>query len=126
MAEGNDKMAGIGDNEENSVWKNSQYDRHRKTLVKWHRLLVLNLLNQWGEALNFVTSFCFQNESDSETTSTSGENNKDQSDRSKRFDFLLKQTEIFSHFMTNSTKSPTKPKGRAAKKPKDKNAEATE
>lgn len=32
-------------------------------------------------------------------------------DRSKRFDYLLKQTEIFTHFMTNTgTKSPTKPK----------------
>ncbi|CAH0393309.1 unnamed protein product [Bemisia tabaci] len=42
-------------------------------------------------------------------------------DQSKRFEFLLKQTEIFSHFMTNSNKdktSPTttgKPKGRPRK-----------
>lgn len=42
-----------------------------------------------------------------------------QADRTKRFDFLLKQTEIFTHFMSNSTKSPTKPKGRP-KKIKDK------
>lgn len=47
-----------------------------------------------------------------------------QADRTKRFDFLLKQTEIFTHFMSNSTKSsPTKPKGRP-KKNKDKDKEA--
>lgn len=43
-------------------------------------------------------------------------------DRSKRFDYLLKQTEIFTHFMTNTgPKSPTKVKtvGRP-KKNKDK------
>ncbi|KAH8233259.1 chromatin-remodeling complex ATPase chain Iswi [Drosophila bipectinata] len=60
-------------------------------------------------------------------TSSSGEkeaefDNKIEADRSRRFDFLLKQTEIFTHFMTNSTKSPTKPKGRP-KKNKDKDKE---
>lgn len=38
---------------------------------------------------------------------------KIETDRSRRFDFLLKQTEIFSHFMTaanNHPKSPTKVK----------------
>lgn len=54
--------------------------------------------------------------------------NKVETDRSKRFDFLLKQTEIFSHFMTNSAKekSPSSPlklkPGRPKKivdKPKD-------
>ncbi|KAL7736967.1 hypothetical protein ACLKA6_008826 [Drosophila palustris] len=65
------------------------------------------------------------NETTSEAaTSSSGEkeaefDNKIEADRSRRFDFLLKQTEIFTHFMTNSTKSPTKPKGRP-KKNKDK------
>ena len=43
-------------------------------------------------------------------------------DRGKRFEYLLKQTEIFSHFMTNSGKtnssgSPPKPKGRPRKEP---------
>ncbi|KAK3913636.1 Chromatin-remodeling complex ATPase chain Iswi [Frankliniella fusca] len=56
---------------------------------------------------------------------------KVETDRSKRFDFLLKQTEIFSHFMSNSSKekapgSPLKLKpGRPKKnvdKPKDKDA----
>lgn len=65
-----------------------------------------------------------QNETNSEKTSSSGEkeegyDNKIKSDSSKRFDFLLKQTEIFTHFMSNSIKSPTKPKGRP-KKTKDK------
>ncbi|XP_033253067.1 chromatin-remodeling complex ATPase chain Iswi-like [Drosophila miranda] len=61
-------------------------------------------------------------------TSSSGEeeaefDNKIEDDRSRRFDFLLKQTaEIFTHFMTNSAKSPTKPKGRP-KKIKDKEKE---
>ncbi|XP_031635008.1 chromatin-remodeling complex ATPase chain Iswi-like [Contarinia nasturtii] len=37
--------------------------------------------------------------------------NKMEKDRSKRFNFLLKQTEIFTHFMTNTgSKSPTKVK----------------
>ncbi|KAH9389825.1 SWI/SNF- matrix-associated actin-dependent regulator of chromatin sub A member 5 [Tyrophagus putrescentiae] len=39
-------------------------------------------------------------------------------DRSKRFDFLLKQTEIFSHFMTtgiNPTESTTPKRGRKPK-----------
>lgn len=43
--------------------------------------------------------------------------NKIASDRGKRFDYLLKQTEIFSHFMSSTgTKSPEKPKGRPKKK----------
>lgn len=54
-------------------------------------------------------------------------NNKMETDRTKRFDFLLKQTEIFTHFMSNSTKSsPTKPKGRPKKnKDKDKDKESS-
>ncbi|XP_075165023.1 chromatin-remodeling complex ATPase chain Iswi-like [Haematobia irritans] len=70
------------------------------------------------------------NETASETTSSSGEKDegydkKMQTDSCKRFDFLLKQTEIFTHFMSNSTKSPTKPKGRPkkAKDSKDKEKE---
>ncbi|XP_063611705.1 chromatin-remodeling complex ATPase chain Iswi-like [Penaeus indicus] len=55
------------------------------------------------------------NESSSaETTSSSkagGEyENKMEMDRSKRFDYLLKQTEIFSHFMAGSRdKTPSSP-----------------
>lgn len=38
-------------------------------------------------------------------------NNKMGTDRTKRFEYLLKQTEIFTHFMSNSIKlSPTQPK----------------
>ncbi|XP_055902986.1 chromatin-remodeling complex ATPase chain Iswi isoform X1 [Eupeodes corollae] len=65
------------------------------------------------------------NETTSEETNSSAEkevefDNKIETDRSKRFDFLLKQTEIFTHFMTNSaTKSPTKSKAGRPKKPKD-------
>uniref|UniRef100_A0A1I8PAI2 Chromatin-remodeling complex ATPase chain Iswi n=1 Tax=Stomoxys calcitrans TaxID=35570 RepID=A0A1I8PAI2_STOCA len=65
------------------------------------------------------------NETASETTSSSGEKDegydkKMQTDSCKRFDFLLKQTEIFTHFMSNSIKSPTKQKGRPKKKDKEK------
>ena len=43
--------------------------------------------------------------------------NKMEVDRTKRFDFLLKQTEIFTHFMSNSIKlSPTKSKKTSKKK----------
>ncbi|XKL63332.1 hypothetical protein PGB90_005696 [Kerria lacca] len=47
---------------------------------------------------------------------------KIKSDRGKRFEYLLKQTEIFSHFMTNQSKtsssgSPPKQKGRPRKEP---------
>lgn len=49
---------------------------------------------------------------------------KIEGDRSKRFEYLLKQTEIFSHFMTSSAKNSTSPAtkskaGRPAKKPKE-------
>lgn len=57
----------------------------------------------------------FQNESSSNTTESREKEvdfeNKLEMDRSKRFDYLLKQTEIFTHFMTNtSPKSPSKTK----------------
>lgn len=43
-----------------------------------------------------------------------------ETDRGKRFDFLLKQTEIFSHFMSQNPKGGTKPKtGRPKKKPEE-------
>lgn len=42
-----------------------------------------------------------------------------ENDRSKRFDFLLKQTEIFSHFMTSQqNKGTPKPKAGRPKKTK--------
>lgn len=56
------------------------------------------------------------NESSGDTQSSKGKNEdfetKIETDRSRRFEFLLKQTEIFSHFMTNQGKSnsPAKPK----------------
>nr|AML25532.1 ATP-dependent chromatin remodeler iswi-1 [Euschistus heros] len=56
------------------------------------------------------------NESSGDTESSKGKNEdfetKIETDRSRRFEFLLKQTEIFSHFMTNQGKSnsPAKPK----------------
>lgn len=55
-------------------------------------------------------------QNESSNTSESGEKevefeNKIETDRGKRFDYLLKQTEIFTHFMTNTgPKSPTKQK----------------
>lgn len=61
-----------------------------------------------------------QNESSSNTTESREKDtefeNKVETDRGKRFDYLLKQTEIFTHFMTNPTKSPTK--GKAPGRPK--------
>lgn len=62
------------------------------------------------------------NDSSGETSSSRGGDfeTKLETDRSKRFDFLLKQTEIFSHFMTNANKekSPLKIKpGRPRKTP---------
>lgn len=61
-----------------------------------------------------------QNESSSDTTSKGEDfDTKVEADRGKRFDFLLKQTEIFSHFM-NQAKTPTKPKsGRPRKEKKE-------
>lgn len=45
---------------------------------------------------------------------------KIETDRSKRFDYLLKQTEIFTHFMTNSSpKAANKGKAGRPKKCKD-------
>ncbi|KAJ8947350.1 hypothetical protein NQ318_002876 [Aromia moschata] len=59
-----------------------------------------------------------QNESSSDTTSKGEDfDTKVESDRGKRFDYLLKQTEIFSHFM-NQAKTPTKPKSGRPKKEK--------
>ena len=52
------------------------------------------------------------NDSSAETSSSRGGGDfetKLETDRSKRFDFLLKQTEIFSHFMTNQAKDKTSP-----------------
>ncbi|XP_055855745.1 chromatin-remodeling complex ATPase chain Iswi [Episyrphus balteatus] len=77
------------------------------------------------EAPNLAEANENSNETTSEETNSSAEkevefDNKIETDRSKRFDFLLKQTEIFTHFMTNSaTKSPQKSKAGRPKKPKD-------
>lgn len=73
--------------------------------------------------------FFLQNESSSlESTKEVDFDTKIETDRSKRFDFLLKQTEIFSHFMTaanaNAPKSPTKVKpGRKATTSKQQTSE---
>ncbi|CAG9090664.1 hypothetical protein JYU34_009443 [Plutella xylostella] len=62
------------------------------------------------------------NGSSSDTTSSRGKEgdfeSKIETDRSKRFDFLLKQTEIFSHFMTNAPKAGTSPPKAKAGRPK--------
>lgn len=64
----------------------------------------------------------FQNGSSSDTTSSRGKEgdfeSKIETDRSKRFEFLLKQTEIFSHFMTNTSKSGSSPPKAKAGRPK--------
>ncbi|XP_031616809.1 chromatin-remodeling complex ATPase chain Iswi-like [Contarinia nasturtii] len=72
------------------------------------------------------------NENSNESSSNTNESreketefeNKIEMDRSKRFDYLLKQTEIFTHFMTNTgPKSPNKVK--SVGRPK-KNKDATD
>lgn len=65
-----------------------------------------------------------KNESSSDATSSRGKEDFEtriETDRGKRFDYLLKQTEIFSHFMTNQQpKAGAKPKaGRPTKKKED-------
>ncbi|RZF43147.1 hypothetical protein LSTR_LSTR012567 [Laodelphax striatellus] len=45
---------------------------------------------------------------------------KIETDRSKRFDYLLKQTEIFAHFMNNPTKTNPSPVKKAGRPRKDK------
>lgn len=76
----------------------------------------------------YFSLFAEQNESAESTTSSGGKeaefDNKIETDRGKRFDFLLKQTEIFTHFMTNTAKSPQAKKGRP-KKPKEKESPNT-
>lgn len=71
------------------------------------------------------------NGSSSETTSSRGKEgdfeSKIETDRSKRFDFLLKQTEIFSHFMSNTPKAGTSPpKAKPGRPKKVKEAESKE
>uniref|UniRef100_A0A182ILL8 Uncharacterized protein n=1 Tax=Anopheles atroparvus TaxID=41427 RepID=A0A182ILL8_ANOAO len=68
------------------------------------------------------------NESNSDTTSS---NTKEpdydatlETDRGRRFDFLLKQTEIFAHFMNSAPNKGSPPKAPRGRKPKvDKNAD---
>lgn len=88
-----------------------------------------SVVRSWFQTYNTLNYHTFlqeigQNDSSSDTTSK-GEDfeSKVASDRGKRFDYLLKQTEIFSHFM-NQPKTPTKPKsGRPKKEKKDDVAE---
>ncbi|CAH1370836.1 unnamed protein product [Tenebrio molitor] len=62
------------------------------------------------------------NASSSDTLSSRGKGEdfetKLETDRGRRFDYLLKQTEIFSHFM-NQNKTPSKPKSGRPKKVKE-------
>ncbi|KAL0267636.1 UNVERIFIED_CONTAM: hypothetical protein PYX00_009848 [Menopon gallinae] len=67
------------------------------------------------------------NASSADTLSSKGKTDdfdtKIENDRSKRFDYLLRQTEIFSHFMTNnerSGKTPTSPLKMKPGRPKKK------
>lgn len=73
--------------------------------------------------ISVMDSCCLQNASSSDTLSSRGKGEdfeaKLECDRGKRFDYLLKQTEIFSHFMSSQpSKTPTKPKTGRPKKPK--------
>jgi DNA-binding domain len=77
---------------------------------------------------NPAFSLSFQNESSSDAASSNTKetdfDSKIETDRGKRFDFLLKQTEIFSHFVSTANsvpKSPLKVKpGRQKKEKKEK------
>lgn len=78
--------------------------------------------------IRILSQSLFQNGSSSASDAASSRGkegdfeSKIETDRSKRFDFLLKQTEIFSHFMSNTSKtgsSPPKPKAGRPKKIKD-------
>lgn len=66
------------------------------------------------------------NASSADTLSSKGKTEdfetKIENDRSKRFEYLLRQTEIFSHFMTNTTgtKTPTSPLKMKPGRPKKK------
>lgn len=67
----------------------------------------------------------FQNESSAQ--SSSNKESDFDTNRSKRFDFLLKQTEIFSHFMPGSSKLTPEKKAKAGrKKEKEKEEEEEE
>ncbi|KAF6206099.1 hypothetical protein GE061_017324 [Apolygus lucorum] len=95
-------------------------------------------MSKQDDSMGAVDTGDNSNESSAETTVSSSKGGKAEdfeskiaNDRSKRFDFLLKQTEIFSHFMTNQGKqaSPTKPKPGRPRKEKvekvvDKNADS--
>lgn len=71
--------------------------------------------------MKYINIF-FKNESTSDTVSSRGKGEdfetKLETDRGRRFDYLLKQTEIFSHFM-NQAKNAAKPKSGRPKKVKD-------
>lgn len=64
-----------------------------------------------------------QNESSSDTVSSRGKGEdfetKLETDRGKRFDYLLKQTEIFSHFMNQAKGGTPKAKSGRPKKVKE-------
>lgn len=66
--------------------------------------------------------FFWQNASSSDTISSRGKGEdfetKLETDRGKRFDFLLKQTEIFSHFMTSNQKDKGTPGKAKAGRPR--------
>ncbi|XP_059621153.1 chromatin-remodeling complex ATPase chain Iswi-like [Phlebotomus argentipes] len=79
-------------------------------------------MSKEGETVDTGETNDNSNGSTSDTTSSKGKETdfdcKIETDRSKRFEYLLKQTEIFTHFMTNTgPKSPLKVKAGRPKKP---------
>lgn len=78
--------------------------------------------------LTTLKCFIYQNASSLETGSSNEKEtdfeSKIETDRSKRFDYLLKQTEIFTHFMTNSSPKNTH-KGKAGRPKKIKDTTAS-
>lgn len=106
------------DTNENSVWK---------TWFLSKRLWITTKLQQKYFFLKLASNIKKQNESSG--LSSAKETDID-TNRSKRFDFLLKQTEIFSHFMPGSSSklTPEKKKkpGRKKEKPEEKPEEKEE
>lgn len=68
--------------------------------------------------------FSLQNESSSNPSGK--ETDTAETNRTKRFEFLLKQTEIFSHFMPGSTSNKITPEKKKGRKKEEKKEELPE
>lgn len=101
------------DTNDNSVSKSEFFRKRLLTRKVYNKKTFFNM-KSWNS---------LQNES---RTSSSNKETEIETNRTKRFDFLLKQTEIFSHFMPGSQSkvTPEKKKKPGRKKEKEVEAEA--